>query len=94
MTEKIGISVVDGDDIAQDVSDRDAEKTQGRSAAHEGFGDQIPHEMLEVLAPNGEGEYILDKINNMTEEEALAIVTESYQFHDDGILHPSRIVNS
>jgi hypothetical protein len=41
------------------------------------IGDQISHEMLEELAPNGEGEYILDKINNMTEEEAVAIIQES-----------------
>jgi hypothetical protein len=41
------------------------------------FGDQIPSEMLKELAPNGEEEYILDKINNMAEDEAVAIVQES-----------------
>jgi hypothetical protein len=41
------------------------------------IGDQISHEMLRELAPNGEEEYILDKINNMTEEEAVAIIQES-----------------
>lgn len=46
-------------------------------------GDQIPSEMLETLAPNGEGEYILGIINNMTEEEALEIVKESVKFHAD-----------
>ncbi len=35
-----------------------------------------PHEMLEELAPNGETEYILDKINNMTEDDALDIIRE------------------
>jgi hypothetical protein len=49
----------------------------------EKFGDQISHEMLEVLAPNGEGDYILDKINTMTEEEARTIIDESIKFHDD-----------
>lgn len=47
----------------------------------ENWGDQIPHEMLEVLAPNGEGEHILNIINNMTEEEAYAIIEESVKFH-------------
>ena len=41
------------------------------------IGDQIPHVLLEELAPNGEEEYILDKINNMTEEEAISIIQES-----------------
>jgi len=45
------------------------------------IGDQISHEMLEELAPNGEGEYILDKINNMTEEEAVAIIQESRELY-------------
>ena len=45
------------------------------------YGDQIPHEMMETLAPNGEAEYILDKINNMSEDEAIAIITESLEFH-------------
>jgi hypothetical protein len=40
-------------------------------------GDQISSEMLKELAPNGEEEYILDKINNMAEDEAIAIVKES-----------------
>jgi hypothetical protein len=38
---------------------------------------------LEVLAPNGEGEHILNIINNMTEEEAVAIIWESVKFHAD-----------
>ncbi|KAK4233856.1 OPT oligopeptide transporter protein-domain-containing protein [Achaetomium macrosporum] len=61
----------------------DAEKTPSRAAGHRRIGEEIPHRMLEELAPNGEGEYILDKINNMTEEEALAIIHESYKFHAD-----------
>ena len=60
----------------------DPEKTPYRSN-DEQWGDQISHEMLEVLAPNGEGDYILDIINNMTEEEAVAIVQESLKFHAD-----------
>jgi len=35
----------------------DPEKTQHDSTS-ERWGDQIPHEMLEVLAPNGEGDYV------------------------------------
>jgi hypothetical protein len=45
------------------------------------WGDQISYEMLEVLAPNGEGEHILNIINNMTEEGAVAIIEESVKFH-------------
>jgi hypothetical protein len=52
-------------------------------ATHEQYGDQIPHEMLEKLAPNSEGDYILDKVNNMSEEEALAVIEESVKFHAD-----------
>jgi hypothetical protein len=89
MAEKIGVTVVDGDGINPDVSDRDAEKTQARSGATEGYGDQIPDDMLKVIAPNGEGDYILDKINNMTEEEAIAIIAESHKFHADDWNFPS-----
>ncbi|GJN75641.1 hypothetical protein PLIIFM63780_009148 [Purpureocillium lilacinum] len=53
------------------------------------YGDQIPHEMMETLAPNGEAEYILDKINNMSEDEAIAIITESLEFHSDDWNFPS-----
>lgn len=60
----------------------DPEKTP-QQVTTERYGDQISHEMLEVLAPNGEGEYILGIINNMTEDEAIAIITESVKFHAD-----------
>ena len=61
------------DGIATAVSD--PEKMPARVT--EGLiSDQIPHQMLEELAPNGETEYILDKINNMTEDDALDIVRE------------------
>lgn len=66
------------------ISVADSEKhpyAAGEDTAN--WGDEIPHEMLEGLAPNGEAEYILDKINNMTEEEAIAIVDESVRFHAD-----------
>lgn len=90
MAEKIGVTVVGGDDITSpNVSDRDAEKTQARSGATEGYADQIPDTMLKVIAPNGETEYILDKINNMTEEEAIAIIAESHKFHADDWNFPS-----
>lgn len=64
------------------------EKPSGRITT-ERYGDQVPHEMLEALAPNGEGEYILDKINSMSEEEALAIIQESLEFHRDDWNFPS-----
>jgi len=55
------------------------------------IGDQIPHEMLETLAPNGEADrvYLLEKINNMGEEEALAILQEALEFFSDDWNFPS-----
>ena len=68
---------------------REAEKQPEEKATHVRIGDQIPHEMLEELAPNGEGEYILDKVNSMTETEALEIIRESLEFHNDDWNFPS-----
>ncbi|KAI1333731.1 OPT oligopeptide transporter protein-domain-containing protein [Xylariaceae sp. FL0016] len=59
------------------------------TVTHDRIGDQISHELLEELAPNGEGDYILDKINNMTEEEAFAIIEESIDFFKDDWNFPS-----
>ncbi|KAK0705785.1 OPT oligopeptide transporter protein-domain-containing protein [Apiosordaria backusii] len=72
-------------------SDRDPEKTPAKpyeKETHDGqepdsITDQIPHSLLEELAPNGEYEYILSKINAMSTEEALAIIRESLVFHAD-----------
>ncbi|KIM98283.1 hypothetical protein OIDMADRAFT_43346 [Oidiodendron maius Zn] len=47
--------------------------------------------MLEELAPNGEGEYILEKICSMSEEEALAIIEESIKFHADDWNFPAQM---
>lgn len=71
------------DGIEPNTIGSDPEKTPYPQATDERIGDQITHEMLEELAPNGEGDYILDTINNMTEEEALAILEESVKFHAD-----------
>jgi len=71
------------DEVAQNPYGSEQEKKTPAEGIQERFGDQIPHLMLEALAPNGEGDYILDKINNMTEEEALAIIQESVKFHAD-----------
>lgn len=57
----------------------------------ERVGDQIPHEMLEELAPNGETDYILDKINNMSEDEAIEIIHEAVLFHADDWNFPSEM---
>jgi len=48
-----------------------------KPVVEETFVHQISHEMLEILAPNGEGDYILDKISNMTEDEAVEIIQTS-----------------
>ncbi|KAF2669562.1 OPT-domain-containing protein [Microthyrium microscopicum] len=72
------------------LGSEDSEKNSTRITNGK-IGDQVSHEMLEVLAPNGEGEYILDKINNMTEETALAIIQESLKFHADDWNFPSEM---
>lgn len=65
------------------------EKSAYAGVSEGNWGDEIPHEMLETLAPNGERAYILDKINNMSEDEAVAIVEESHRFHADDWNFPS-----
>lgn len=71
------------------ISPTHPEKAIPHVGEEENWGDQISHELLETLAPNGESEYILDKINNMTEEEAIQIVAESLAFHSDDWNFPS-----
>lgn len=68
----------------------DTEKTPyAHTANTERYSEQIPHELLETLAPNGEGDYILAHIDEMGEDEALAIIAESLKFHDDDWNFPS-----
>lgn len=83
---------VEEDGVTPDPYAFDSEKSHTPST-QERFGDQIPPEMLETLAPNGEGDYILDKINSMTEEEAVAIIQESVRFHNDDWNFPSDMRN-
>ncbi|KAG7284635.1 hypothetical protein NEMBOFW57_009243 [Staphylotrichum longicolle] len=78
-------------EVTPESPNQDPEKPQYRPTGHERIGDQIPHRLLEELAPNGEGEYLLDKINNMTEEEAVAIIQESYKFHADDWNFPTEM---
>lgn len=75
--------------VNEGIAPTDSEKAPHHVGEEENWGDQIPHEILEVLAPNGEEEYILDKINHMTEEEAIEIVAESLEFHSDDWNFPS-----
>lgn len=71
------------------ITPTDPEKAPHHVGEEENWGDQIPHEMLETLAPNGESEYILDKINNFNEEDAISIIAESLEFHSDDWNFPS-----
>lgn len=82
---------VDGGNKRRRVSSHDPEKIQSSAGTAHKFSEQIPHEMLEELAPNGEGDYICEKIDNMTEEEAIAIVQESVRFHADDWNFPSEM---
>ena len=84
------MEIVGDDGIEANNFGSDPEKTPAH-ATDEQWGDQITHEMMEVLAPNGESAYILDKVNNMTEEEAYAIVDESLKFHADDWNFPSEM---
>lgn len=82
------VEIIGDDGVAPFSSD--PEKTPPK-VNHEQISDQITHEMLEELAPNGEGDYILGIINTMTEEEALAIIQESIKFHQDDWNFPSHM---
>lgn len=77
--------------VNEGIAPSDPEKAPHHVGEEERWGDQIPHEMLETLAPNGEEEYILDKINNMSEEEAIDIIAESLEFHSDDWNFPSEM---
>lgn len=75
--------------VNEGITPTDPEKAPHHVGEEENWGDQIPHEMLETLAPNGEYEYILDKINNFSEEDAINIIAESLEFHSDDWNFPS-----
>lgn len=71
-------------EAVEPVPSMDAEKHGvHRSSDNVPYADQIPHDMMEGLAPNGEGDYIREKVNGIPEEEALAIIQESLDFHSD-----------
>jgi hypothetical protein len=83
MSGRVRVEIINDDGIEPNALGSDPYKTPAQANGDQ-WGDQITHEMLQVLAPNGEGDYILDKINNITEEEAIAIVDdESLKFHAD-----------
>ncbi|PHH79098.1 hypothetical protein CDD82_2589 [Ophiocordyceps australis] len=65
------------------------EPSVGTKITESRFSNQISDEQLQTLAPNGEGEFILDRINSMGEDEALGIVRQSLEFHSDDWNFPS-----
>ncbi|PHH65638.1 hypothetical protein CDD81_1724 [Ophiocordyceps australis] len=65
------------------------EASVGSKITQARFSQEISDEQLQTLAPNGEGEFILDRINSMGEEEAVAIVRQSLDFHSDDWNFPS-----
>lgn len=75
--------------VTEGIAPTDPEKAPHHVGEEANWGEQIPHEMLETLAPNGESEYILDKINNFNEEDAINIIAESVEFHSDDWNFPS-----
>ena len=77
------VEFVDDDEVAPAYGSDSKDPGKTPQVIEENWGDQISQTMLEELAPNGEGEYFLDIINNMTEEQAFAIVDESVKFHAD-----------
>ena len=42
----------------------------------------------EQIAPSGDVQYIIDKIQNMTEEEAIHILTEAVEYHNNDPSEP------
>ncbi|KAF7532472.1 hypothetical protein G7054_g7913 [Neopestalotiopsis clavispora] len=84
-------SIEVADDAVNAVPSRPDPEKMPAGASTERVTDQIPHKMLEELAPNGETEYILDKINNMSEDEAIEIIHEAVQFHADDWNFPSEM---
>lgn len=80
--EKSGIS---HHDTVETIQEKDAPINISEAS----YADQIPHEMMEGLAPNGEHEYIREKVNGMSEDEALVIIQESIEFHSDDWNFPS-----
>ncbi|KAK2061421.1 OPT oligopeptide transporter [Colletotrichum caudatum] len=75
-------SVGDGPASARD---NDIEKIPARISHNpeQKISDQISREKLDELAPSGEGEYILERINEMREEEAVEIIEEAVEFFKD-----------
>jgi hypothetical protein len=84
-------SIEVADDAVNAAPSRPDPEKMPAGASTERVTDQIPHKMLEELAPNGETEYILDKINNMSEDEAIEIIHEAVQFHADDWNFPSEM---
>jgi len=66
----------------------DPEKDRSRLDSDK-IGDMIPDELLKEYAPNGETEYLIEKVNEITVEEAVDIVAEALEFHDDDWNFPS-----
>lgn len=100
MAEKQAISTSvdvagDGDMISplSRASSSDPEKSPRPEKGINGapISSQVPHALLEELAPNGEGEYILARIDEMSSEEAHAILRESLAFHADDWNFPSEM---
>jgi OPT family small oligopeptide transporter len=54
---------------------------------------ELSPKVLEEVAPNGGVEYILSKIEEMSDEEALQIVTEAIPFHQDDWNFPPRTMD-
>jgi hypothetical protein len=78
----------DGGDIVESYN----EKKKLEAEIDEHHIGSVTHEMLEVLCPNGETEYFFDKFNNMTEEEALEVITPMIDFHSDDWNFPKQMM--
>ncbi|PHH74259.1 hypothetical protein CDD83_4595 [Cordyceps sp. RAO-2017] len=77
-----------GDDVsAEKAAEAEAEAEAGGAGVD--YGAQIPAAMLASLAPNGEADFLLGKINGMGEAEALAVVRAALDFHADDWNFPS-----
>jgi OPT family small oligopeptide transporter len=69
-------------EISEELDDHQ-EKSGVVVSSYNDIANQIDQHLLEELCPNGEYDYFLDKVADMSDEEALQIVTESIEFFSD-----------
>ncbi|CAN6674818.1 oligopeptide transporter 2 [Trichomonascus vanleenenianus] len=73
----------DGSIVVHAERDEGLDEKQNWTGRERNVIEEISEELLDVIAPNGEREYALQKIGNMTEEEAMDIIIEAIKDHEN-----------